>query len=318
MTEKTARKAIEAWYESLPQYSGHCPAKGTIAGALTVLERLKSQFDLRIEAHTAGSGTQIAGASGSEVSRILALFRETRPFIREGGRTNRGLKKDMENLLVVLKGLDLDGLSPSEREETLSVLQEYLVGKVREFFNRQRLRFEFDPAETTWELVRRILESANERGQAGPVAQYLVGAKLALRFPDEDIRNESSSTADAQLNLSGDFQVRDTVFHVTMAPGHPLYAKCGDNLARGLRVYVIVPEEWLQTTRQSVEADYPGRITVQSIESFISQNVEELSTFSGQLRVDELRKLLESYNERVDRIETDKSLLIEIPENLRS
>jgi hypothetical protein len=47
--------------------------------------------------------------------------------------------------------------------------------------------------------------SPGQSGKDGPVAQYLVGAKLALRFPTEKIGNESYSTADVQLNRPGDF-----------------------------------------------------------------------------------------------------------------
>ncbi|MBD3402012.1 DUF4928 domain-containing protein, partial [candidate division GN15 bacterium] len=48
----------------------------------------------------------------------------------------------------------------------------------------------------------------------------------------------------------------------------------------------------------------------------VSQNIEELSQFSDQFRHQRLRALLETYNQRVDAVEVDKSLLIEIPRNL--
>ncbi len=60
----------------------------------------------------------------------------------------------------------------------------------------------------------------------------------------------------------------------------------------------------------------PGRISVQSLEAFISQNLEELSGFNRSQRLAGLRDLLQTYNSRVDAIEPDKSLLIEIPPNL--
>ena len=56
----------------------------------------------------------------------------------------------------------------------------------------------------------------------------------------------------------------------------------------------------------------PGRISVQSLEAFISQNLEELSGFTRSQRLTGFRDLLQTYNTRVDAVENDKSLLIEI------
>ena len=60
----------------------------------------------------------------------------------------------------------------------------------------------------------------------------------------------------------------------------------------------------------------PGRIAVESIESFVGQNIEELSYFTRDKLKNGFRRLLETYNDRVDAAETDKSMLVEIPRNL--
>lgn len=62
--------------------------------------------------------------------------------------------------------------------------------------------------------------------------------------------------------------------------------------------------------------NHTGRISVRSIEDFVSQNLDELFALSDGDLISGFRRLLEVYNERVDRVETDKSLLIEIPRNL--
>jgi hypothetical protein len=59
-----------------------------------------------------------------------------------------------------------------------------------------------------------------------------------------------------------------------------------------------------------------GRVAVESIESFVSQNIEEISAFTKKRLPEGLRRLLEEYNRRVDEIEVDKSMLIDIPRNL--
>jgi hypothetical protein len=60
-----------------------------------------------------------------------------------------------------------------------------------------------------------------------------------------------------------------------------------------------------------------GRIAVEGIESFVGQNVDEMSGFSSQTLKSTFLELLEIYNRRVDLVEPDKSVLIQIPPNLR-
>jgi hypothetical protein len=157
---------------------------------------------------------------------------------------------------------------------------------------------------------------ARETGKEGPLAQHLVGAKLELRFPKIAIGNESYSTADDQLGRPGDFCIGDTAFHVTVAPMPALYEKCRKNVDDGFRVYLLVPDRTLSGARQNADLILPGKIAVESIESFVSQNIEELSDFSKQKLAAGFRQLIETYNKRVDVCEIDKSMLIELPKNL--
>ena len=139
---------------------------------------------------------------------------------------------------------------------------------------------------------------------------------MELRFPDLEIENKSYSTADDQFGRPGDFLVNDTAFHITVAPMDPLYEKCKKNYEDGLRVFLLVPERNLDGARLHANEALPDKIAVQSIESFISQNIEELSEFSTDKIKSGFRRLLETYNKRVDLIENNKSFLIEIPKSL--
>lgn len=317
--KKDALHMFAKWYENLPVYaSSGGPARGTIGAALVVLERLKEDFDLRLDSHRAEGKSQIKGVSGKAVQRICIRFDEHRPFLSEGGRTNRGVPGDIEKMLESLGSINWQNVSADERKEILDSFQEFLVGKIQDFHNRQRLKMVYDPSKTTWQTIHELLAFAKENGKEGPVAQYLVGAKLQLRFPGVEIGNESYSTADVQLGRPGDFYIGDTAFHVTVAPQPAVYEKCKRNVEQGYRAYLLVPDRSLVGARQNAEATLQGKIAVESIESFVSQNVEELSIFSKDGVVDGFRRLLETYNERVDRTETDKSMLIEIPNNLQT
>lgn len=306
------------WYEQLRKFANGYPARGTISGALVVLERLKTNPDLKIEGHTAIGGSQIRGASGEAIKKILAMHGEMRPFLSEGGRTNRGLRGDIQKLLEALQVVKLEKLTNDDRITLLDKMQDFLVEKVREYHNLQKVKFIFFPGLSTWENIKELLESTKQPNKEGPVAQYLIGAKLTLRFPNLKISNETYSTADVQLGRVCDFLVGNTAIHVTVAPMGGVFEKCRRNLEQGYRPLLIVPQDRVLASMQIAEEVAPNKIMVISLESFISQNIEELSEFSSDKLKERIHNLLDIYNIRVDEIERDKSLLIEIPENLKN
>jgi len=221
-------------------------------------------------------------------------------------------------MLQSIAEMKLDRLPKSERNLVLQQLQLFLVKRINDFHNRQVLKVLYDPIFSTWQFIHNLLKVASERGKEGQIAQYLVGAKLQLRYPKVDVENYSYSTADEQLKRRGDFQINDTVFHITVSPMQAVYDKCKSNVDEGFRAYLLVPDRLLAAAKGNAEIHLPGRVFVESIESFIGQNVEELSAFSRSKLVGEFRQLLEIYNRRVDAIESDKSVLIEIPANMRA
>lgn len=180
----------------------------------------------------------------------------------------------------------------------------------------RKIRLVFDPKLSTWQIIHDLFETSHSEGKAGYVAQHLVGAKLQLRFPNVEVSNESASTADRPTNRSGDFTIGNTVFHVTVSPMEGVYKKCQENLKEGLKVYLIVPDAKLAAARQLGEQYCNGQIAVESLESFISQNIEEISVFAAENLKHSLVSLVKIYNERVNAVEVDKSLMIELPSNL--
>lgn len=317
MNTKKAQSVFEDWYQSLKFVkANNGPANGTIAATLVLLERLKENYDLDFETHVAPGGAQIKGASGKAVASILTSFGEIRPFAKEGGRTNRGGQGDIKPLFKSLESLRLDQLSLEERNGILSSFQSFLIARVQDFHNRQKINLVFDVKLSTWQIMSNLLQTSQVEGKAGFVAQHLVGAKLQLRFPDIIISNESASTADKPTHRSGDFTIGNTVFHVTVAPMQGVFEKCQENLLQGFKVYLIVPDSKLAGARQLADQFCNGQIAVESIESFVSQNIEEISKFDALQLKNSIVKLINLYNSRVDAVEVDKSLMIELPSNL--
>ncbi len=95
-----------------------------------------------------------------------------------------------------------------------------------------------------------------------------------------------------------------------------VYGRCRSNLEAGYGVYLLVPDHGVVGAKQNAEAIAPGQIGVQAIEAFVAQNLDELAIFGKGDRRAQLRQLVETYNRRVDAIELDKSLLMELPPNL--
>lgn len=315
--QQKALEAFNGWFGKLRVHKASGgPAKGTICAALVVLERLKFDFNLDLKSHRAAGGSQIKGAGGQAVKKILASFGEVRPFTAEGGRTNRGGPGDILAMLETLQSLGIDKLSEPNRNTILHDMQSYLVERIIDFHGRQRIKLIFDPSVTTWQTIQRLLAAARETGKEGPVAQHMVGAKLELRFPELSIGKESYSTADRQLGRPGDFLIGDTAFHVTVSPMQQLFAKCVENVNEGYRAFILVPDRILSGTRQNADLTLSGRICVESIESFVATNIEELSIFTKDNIVHGMRRLLETYNQRVSVSELDKSMMIEIPRNI--
>lgn len=309
---------FEEWYKSLKIVKANKgPANGTIAATLILLQRLKDDYNLDFDSHIATGGAQIKGASGNAVASILKDFGETRPFAKEGGRTNRGGQGDIRPLFNVLETLRLEGIDKDNRNTVLTGYQQYLVDRVRDYHNRQKLKLTFNPNLPTRQIIHDILTLAANEKKAGPVAQHLVGAKLQLRFPDIKVSNESANTADQPTGRSGDFTIGDTVFHVTVHPMASVFDKCRENIKDGLKAFLLVPDSSLIGSRQwATEADIE-LFAVESLESFISQNIEEISAFDSKYRKSSIINLIKLYNKRVDQAETDKSLMIELPSNLK-
>lgn len=324
--EQVADALIErtrAWIDAKRKADGSLDP-GILGTAIAVTTRLRDNFPLNEDA--VATKSQIRGQSGNGVGRVLQQFGETRRFLSEGGRTSRGSRDAGIQLGAELtetgEGVGFEDLDEAARVTAVDQLQEWLVKLLGpEYFDLQRLEADLiDPNLPAKAAVAAIMQAAVDRGgnAAGAVAQHLVGAKLALRFPDEEIGRDNYTTADQQTARAGDFQVGDTAFHVTMSPSEALFrSRCAQNLQHGYRPVAIVPESKVAGALQLAEiAGLGGRVDVLALESFVGLNVEEMASFRSAEVKSGLRKLLEAFNQRIREIESNLSLQVEIPTNL--
>jgi len=242
-----------------------------------------------------------------EVGRIL---------VARGDYPRQRLRQDLVELLEFFGEPELTDEQINRRSASPELLKERFLARLRELRGDSPIDFLYDTDRTAWHLVGDLLQAARDCEKEAAVAKHLVAAILTARFPDRITSTKTQDHTSSQADDPGDFRVGNTIFHVTVAPMFALFDECKRNLADGYRVYVVVPERVATGARQNAEQLAAGKIHVVSIESFVSQNIEELAEFSADRVRDGFYRLFNTYNERVNAIENDKSLLLEVPRNL--
>jgi len=316
--ERRVVALVKEWYE---EATGQDVRIGIANGGLILIEHFRRSFPLAPNDYVSKRGSQVRGLSGRTGDEIIARFLPGMCSIgTEAGRTSRGTLPAVRRLADSLNDLAplIEPLTVEERGRLADAMQRWIVeNPIRAYFERQKLAPPLDARHASPANVTAILAAAADRNQAGPVAQHIIGAKLALRYPGLEVENYSYSTADAPTNRHGDFVVGDTVFHVTMTPSPAVIEKCERNTRDGYRPLLLVPDSKREGASQMAESMGLGStLAVMGIETFVGQNVEEVAGFNRAELESQWRRLLEIYNERVGQAETDPSLQIEIPSNL--
>lgn len=172
----------------------------------------------------------------------------------------------------------------------------------------------YHPDLIVWRFIRDLVEAARETGKEMGMIKHLVGAILQLSFPGATIDGPTRQVEGKTVPL-GDYLLGDTVFHVILSPVMDVYERCRDSIEQGFQVFLLVPDKYFCGTRQNAEIILPGKIMVNSIESFVCQNIERLAGYSNHKKGEVIRELLEIYNQRIKTLEKDLSLLIVVTGN---
>lgn len=186
-----------------------------------------------------------------------------------------------------------------------------------DYFAKQHMKVDVNVAKPVSAIVSDVLNAARLRADqpTGIVAQHLVGAKLELRFPDVHVGRDKANAADLQTSRQGDFQLGNTAFHVTVSPMQKLVSRVRENMREGYRSVVLVPFDKVVFAVGLFESEGLGdSVAVQSIESFVGTNIEEMGQFDSRVIGRGVARLIRRYNERIYCCEVDKSLMIEEPE----
>ncbi|MBF57121.1 MAG: hypothetical protein CME80_05285 [Halomonas sp.] len=308
--------AASAWYENQRAKNGAMNTNVMNVG-LAVSRMVADGLPISNERLFSKGKSQVRGLSGSTIAKILETHGETRLFTREGGRTSRGtvhLAEQFRDILNDITPFHSEGLPTIDIS---FLLEDFFTKCVRiDYFDKQTITVDIDPTKPVSAIVTDILNAAAERSDkpSGAVLQHLIGAKLQLRFPEIEIGLDQANAADMQTDREGDFQVGTTAFHVTIAPMEKLISRCVENRRAGYRPVILTPESRVLAARQMAEnVGMPNQISVQAAEVFIGTNIEEIAIYDGDKIREGVARLIRSYNDRIESIEVDKSLMIKEP-----
>ena len=288
-----------------------------VSVGLILCQKLRNKYPLD-ETDLDTGGGQVPGLSARNVHAILRQHGISKRYAEETGRTTRSSATKAKALMARIDAdPDFTTLSQPERIEVVETMEANLIERVHAFFARQKLEVAIGLSKPGPVIVADIMAAADEKKLGGPVAQYLVGAKLARKFPDKRIDNFRYTAADAQLGRDGDFTVENTAFHVTVAPTLGHLNKCGENIRQGRKPYLIVPAKQMSKATAYAEAEkVEGKTAITSIEQFVGQNIDEMGDFAQAKTKAEIAAVLTEYNRRVAEAENDQSIQIIIPKNV--
>lgn len=300
-------RIIEDWLRSCTR--GGRIARNTIAVGIIVLDHLKRTCPIS-RSEAVSQGGEISGAR-SGLGNTLESYGIPRSYLKEV--TTRQGHQDGQRLFEQFEwGEKFAGMPKPAREELVLELIGYLKTHADEWLKRQNLKFNLDHRQAPTNWVNMIVEGAKGRS-GGIVEQHLVGAKLARRLTGIDIPNHPVHAADRQTERPGDFATSQAVYHVTASPSRDVIRKCAKNISAGLHPILLVPRE--QESRAQILAQDEGidkDLDVFSIEAFVAVNIIELAMVESKDFFSILKEIIEIYNRRLEQVETDLSLKIEV------
>ena len=299
-----------AQYQTQNKLSG----KGQIATMIFASRLVLNKglpFDAVKGITTEGEG-QVKGLSKSAVQAILKDHGISRVLAEEGGRTSIGSLGNIRQFIGFLNELHQQGLANMHQVET------WWVTQAKQCFNAKPFALKFEPGTSLRFVIRNLLAQAKTRQSessgtmfVGAMLQHLVGAKLTLAMPKEDIKHHGFSVADGPSRRAADFEIGQACLHVTTSPGEAVARKCEDNLNAGLHPVIITIHEMLPAADIfTANLGISEQVDVLDAEQFIVGNLHELGGFQSAQRRVTVEALIEKYNAIVEATETDHSLRI--------
>lgn len=191
----------------------------------------------------------------------------------------------------------------------------YWMKRTRDYHRNRPLDLKYNPRNSMLSCIDALTSEVRAREKkmtgrmiAGTVIQHMVGSMLEL--DGSAVSHSPSNKADKQYGRHGDFDIADTVWHVTSSPTESLIRKCRDNISSGLRPIVVTFEKKRNAvTTLSENVGIDDKIEVIGFELMFIQFVIGRMA-KGQLHTEAIDELLKKFNDIMTNVEKNKSLCI--------
>jgi hypothetical protein len=227
------------------------------------------------------------------------------PVLQNHGRVSSKLPEWGQALLDAVAKTGFSDVAPEVRSQIIDEAQAAITAPLRSIIeNPLEARLRDRSVEA---IVSELLLAAEEKGKSAEVAQYLVGAKLALRFNREipvypANKSDRTSQFDPAPRL-GDFEIENAVIEVAVGlPDDKHLQQIAEILEKpDAEVWLLTRADRVSTWQSEIKAEESirtNRVVVTSVETFVGQNITELGEFSAKGKADRLRALFDLYNGR--------------------
>lgn len=169
VARERALLTLVAWYDAHRPSPQNEAERYVVCAGLAVLECLKTSFPLQRNDYVTPKNQ--VKTSGRFIQRLIEERLGPGPtYAREEGRTTRGTVPAAEALASSLNALQLGSLDAQDRILLTTTLQDWLIERVRNFYNRQHLTPDIDLGVAAAQIVASLLVEAQRRNVAGVVA----------------------------------------------------------------------------------------------------------------------------------------------------
>ncbi len=299
-------ESVKAVCEKYMRGKGDRFVPARLQAALALLERLRDHSSLQLEDHRAAPGSSGLASHetyGDTVHERLGLV----PLNKNHGRRSSNLQEWGASLLGCLANAGFQDMSQVDQARLLDAAQDAIAGLLREIVEQEPIVV-FCRGRTVDMVITDVLDQAAEKNRLGDVAQYLVGAKLMLRFSDLTDRilvvpankGDRKHFSDTSARL-GDFEINDVVIEVAAGPPDDKHLDqiatvLDDPTAEVLLLTRFRHTAFWYSRVQEVADQDARRVSVRSIETFVGQNIAELGSFSIAGKKERLVALADIYN----------------------
>jgi hypothetical protein len=272
---------------------------GRIVVVMATCERLRENPSLRREDHLTSSNMQLIEHDhfvGISLKRC-GIISPVSAF----GRRSSNLGAWIGPLLEWIESQGFASMDTCEKEEFLTEIESIAAARLQIINEGKPLIARYNQG-TAVAIIEDILNQAQKKKRAKDVAEYLVGAKLQIKFGETAAKPKNVNTPN--LNRLSDFHFGNAAIEVTVNPPDNRHLSQITEILNntGSDVWLLVRrndrEKWQNAVDATVDKQLRGRVVVTDIETFVGQNVSEIGVFMPPTVAITLTELFSIYNER--------------------